>query len=153
MKPPKRKPYLTAAGRRWLNDAYERMGHGPRDLLLYAIGEELVENEGGPPRKRGRPTAEISREDRKALDECDRRIREYIAKNGRRPNYNSVLRTVARELDQRDGWCGEPDARYRRLKRCPDRYLRRYLEEVENEPDNDLMLVLVNRYPDDPDGQ
>lgn len=126
----KSKRYLTPAGREWLR---ARCRTSPPAHVTVADQTELREWaeiamdlwnyefawDAWGRRPRGRPTTGIypqRPEDEDALSEYNTRIYEHFL--GRRPvNPDKLLRDIAREIDERESWCGDPDTRYKRLKR------------------------------------
>jgi hypothetical protein len=109
-----KKTYLSPAGREWLKSKQAQ------NASAIEMITELLTHEGGvlrPPRKRGRPLKPTLRiDDRIALVLLT--VRHALAFFKKEPfDYKESLRDIAKELDARTGWEGEPDARYRRLQR------------------------------------
>jgi hypothetical protein len=121
-----KKPYLTPTGRKWLKARYAQLVDEGTNDLPGAIGAELLTHEAAviapppPPRKRGRPPARRSRvDDELAIGMAAVRCITLVVE-GEEPDFRKVLRSVARELDAKldeAGRTGDPDARYKRLRR------------------------------------
>jgi hypothetical protein len=128
---------LTPAGRKWLK---AQLAIKP-SVSWASIGGELAkEIKERPKRKRGRPVTMGAQrpEDEWLLEEYNARIYECFL-GGRPSRFKKTLRDMAREVDAQEDWCGDPDTRYKRLRRILDKEAKSALGRLSDEELQELL--------------